>query len=358
MKPFRIKSFPNLRCDFVLLVILLLLGTIAPNSFAAGFDEKVEQAQYKLDLLGYTVGAVDGLWGKKTASAIRKYQKDIGLPETGQLDQPTLEKLKIVPMKAKIVSGVRKNFITYEQLGWTPPESGVQAYERYKNSSELLQFGGRSYSERLIDPRQGMLYLIKEGDTLPDREDDCVIGHVLAESVFGHDEVGDSLRFTALDTKGFCTLGFGLALPIGSRFEISDVKLLDKKFNGTVKLQPDGIEHTPSNYYAERGDAKAQNTLGLKYQRGQGVIQDYKTAFKWYKKAAEQGYAQAQINLGVLYAEGKGVAQNRHRAYMWLELSGSGKSKLNLIGKEMTYKDVVHAKQLAKKCKSKNYKDC
>ena len=31
-----------------------------------------------------------------------------------------------------------------------------------------------------------------------------------------------------------------------------------------------------------------------------GVVQDYKTAVKWYTLAAEQGLARAQHNLGVL----------------------------------------------------------
>ena len=42
---------------------------------------------------------------------------------------------------------------------------------------------------------------------------------------------------------------------------------------------------------AEQGNADAQNNLGLMYREGQGVPQDYKTAVKWYQRAAEQGDA-------------------------------------------------------------------
>ena len=42
---------------------------------------------------------------------------------------------------------------------------------------------------------------------------------------------------------------------------------------------------------AEQGNAYAQNNLGLMYDNGQGVLQDYKTAVKWYRLAAKQGYA-------------------------------------------------------------------
>ena len=39
---------------------------------------------------------------------------------------------------------------------------------------------------------------------------------------------------------------------------------------------------------AEQGDAVAQYNLGSMYRKGQGVLQDYKTARKWYRLSAEQ----------------------------------------------------------------------
>jgi TPR repeat protein len=42
---------------------------------------------------------------------------------------------------------------------------------------------------------------------------------------------------------------------------------------------------------AEQGDAKAQFALGNLYYFGQGTLQDYVEAVKWFRKAAEQGYA-------------------------------------------------------------------
>jgi TPR repeat protein len=40
---------------------------------------------------------------------------------------------------------------------------------------------------------------------------------------------------------------------------------------------------------AEQGDAVAQSNLASMYYNGEGVLQDYKTAVKWYTLAAEQG---------------------------------------------------------------------
>ena len=61
---------------------------------------------------------------------------------------------------------------------------------------------------------------------------------------------------------------------------------------------------------AEQGDADAQSNLGVMYKKGQGVLQNYKTAVKWYRLAAEQGYADTQSNLGAMYANGNGQLQD------------------------------------------------
>ena len=53
----------------------------------------------------------------------------------------------------------------------------------------------------------------------------------------------------------------------------------------------------------------AEYNLGVKYERGEGVKQDYKKAANFYQKAADQGNANAQANLAVLYIWGKGVGK-------------------------------------------------
>jgi len=74
---------------------------------------------------------------------------------------------------------------------------------------------------------------------------------------------------------------------------------------------------------AEQGYANAQSNLGLIYDNGQGVLQDYKEAARWYRKAAEQGVADAQYNLGLMYFSGQGVPQDYKKAYAWLNLAAS-----------------------------------
>ena len=65
---------------------------------------------------------------------------------------------------------------------------------------------------------------------------------------------------------------------------------------------------------ADKGNAAAQNNLGVLYEKGQGVPQSYEEAARLYKLAADQGDADAQNNLGELYYRGSGVTQSYEEA--------------------------------------------
>ena len=52
--------------------------------------------------------------------------------------------------------------------------------------------------------------------------------------------------------------------------------------------------------------------------------QDHGEALRWAKLAAEQGYPSAQTLLGMMYMAGNGVEQDFVSAYMWLSLGASG----------------------------------
>jgi Sel1 repeat len=72
---------------------------------------------------------------------------------------------------------------------------------------------------------------------------------------------------------------------------------------------------------AERGDARAQSTLGLMYARAQGVPRDDVEAARWFRLAADQGNGEAQFNLGLMYAKGRGVPQDQAEAARWYRLA-------------------------------------
>ena len=114
---------------------------------------------------------------------------------------------------------------------------------------------------------------------------------------------------------------------------------------------------------AEQGHDDAQFFLGRMYDQGYGVIQDYKTAVKWYRLSAEQGDPDAQYNLALMYYYGDGVIEDNVYAHMWLNISASnGYAKASeardTIAKTMSSADTSQAQKLARECVAKNYKGC
>lgn len=86
---------------------------------------------------------------------------------------------------------------------------------------------------------------------------------------------------------------------------------------------PPGPDSTGFRKAAERGDADAQNNLGASYANGDGVLQNYALAVKWYHKAAKQGNSMAQKNLGVCYFNGQGVPRDFVEAYKWYSVAAA-----------------------------------
>ena len=98
---------------------------------------------------------------------------------------------------------------------------------------------------------------------------------------------------------------------------------------------------------------EAQFNIGLLYENGRGVPQDYVQARHWYAKAAAQGYARAQSNLGRLYEFGHGVTQNYVQAYMWYILAAAhgdnlGAELRDALAKRMTSAQIFRAQQQAR----------
>ena len=84
---------------------------------------------------------------------------------------------------------------------------------------------------------------------------------------------------------------------------------------------------------ADQGDANAQYNLGVRYDRGQGVRQDYQEALHWYKLAAAQGHSAAQYNVCMMVDLGHGLPQDYQEAVRWCRLAadqGQGRAMYNL----------------------------
>lgn len=70
---------------------------------------------------------------------------------------------------------------------------------------------------------------------------------------------------------------------------------------------------------ALKGDAEAQNYLGMLYYGGVNVPKDEKRAFELFMQAAQQGNAAACMNVADCYENGEGVEQSSDEAFKWYQ---------------------------------------
>ena len=68
---------------------------------------------------------------------------------------------------------------------------------------------------------------------------------------------------------------------------------------------------------AQAGDPDGDLYMGVLYDTGEGVEQDYAKALAFYKRAADAGSAAGAFNVGVFYDSGIGVTTDRHQAAAW-----------------------------------------
>ncbi len=109
---------------------------------------------------------------------------------------------------------------------------------------------------------------------------------------------------------------------------------------------------------ANQGNASAQYSLGLMYDKARRVPQDILQAMKWYRLSADQGNALAQFNLGAMYANGEGVRQDYVQAHKWFTLASdqgneNGKKYKDIVATKMTPQQIAQAQELARNWKSK-----
>lgn len=93
---------------------------------------------------------------------------------------------------------------------------------------------------------------------------------------------------------------------------------------------------------AQAGHPRALNNLGLMYVRGTGVAQDYARAAELFGAAAEAGLQTAMTNLGVLFENGFGVPLDEPRAAELYRLGGRGDVAVASTAVEMLYDQRLH----------------
>ncbi|MFB3100460.1 MAG: tetratricopeptide repeat protein, partial [Gammaproteobacteria bacterium] len=93
--------------------------------------------------------------------------------------------------------------------------------------------------------------------------------------------------------------------------------------------------------------------LGLMYDKGLGLTQDYRKAFNWYGKSAKNGFGLAQYKIGQMYIAGNGVKQNFIKAFAWLKTAISqgvndNDNILANIASELTPEQLAEANSLTR----------
>ncbi len=97
---------------------------------------------------------------------------------------------------------------------------------------------------------------------------------------------------------------------------------------------PQGLE---LESLAEQGNPLAQLKLGLLYEAGISVPQNYREAQRWYHSAADQGLYFAQYKLGLSYAQ----QENYIHAHMWINLAAAAQG--NQIRADIDQENQIRA---------------
>lgn len=142
--------------------------------------------------------------------------------------------------------------------------------------------------------------------------------------------------------------------PADSLSNLADQHYLYGLFKKAVMFEASGDLESAFNLYencAFQGYSRAENNIGLMYEKGNPVKQSYVKAMNMYHQALEKGNPLASYNLARLFEDGLGVAANQEQAFKLYKSSAlrgniNAQNKLGemfLYGKG-TQQDLVQAR--------------
>ena len=248
----------RLRWEAAPALVLSVLLTCSGAAVRAAPDPLVEAVQRELAERGYDPGSVDGVLGRRTRDVIRKFQRSVGLFDTGQIDDATLAALGLgAPAETKSAAdpdtadalraepappapernaGRRLSFAT---LGWHPPQTGADALARFNAIGAPPGF--KHGTDALVVPKGELIFVLKAGERIPDLDCDPGSGGLSIEFIFGPD---GPVIFTPAADGGYCQAGIGIALAVGRTLEMGRVDWGDTQYpRGTVRITNQGLEY-------------------------------------------------------------------------------------------------------------------
>ena len=208
------------------LAFLVFLGGSGAAAHAAP-EPMIEAIQRALVERGFEPGKIDGAMGSRTRDALRAFQRSIGLPDTGRIDDATLAALGLkvagrtppeadngespagMPPEPETPSAdpeavpstgtsaaephrvepVRKPdaepTLSFAALGWHPPQTGEEALTRFTALGAPPEFKPGTGS--LFVPKTELVFVLKAGERVPGFDCDPGAAELSIEFVFGPD---------------------------------------------------------------------------------------------------------------------------------------------------------------------------
>jgi uncharacterized membrane protein YkoI len=113
---------------------------VSPASLSS---RDIRRVQTALNRPGYDIDRVDGIWGPDTAQAVTRFQRQRGLPATGQLDQQTVNALG-VSVASLSPSQQGNNGQFQSQASNTYQPSGISQAQNQASNMSSSQMGQNS----------------------------------------------------------------------------------------------------------------------------------------------------------------------------------------------------------------------
>lgn len=263
---------------------------------AVAGSAQVAAVQRLLDYLGYCPGTLDGTLDQATRRALKAFQRQHGLAQTGSIDPAVLDyfnDIRLPPVPTPAASPATSRDLS--QPG------GISQPEGDQGANELLYTAGVDAYETgdLAGARQAWLDAAENGHP---------------ESQFR----------------------------VGMMFDRGEGVVAD-----TVSAA----------YWYQKAAAqdhvRAQTNLGVMYRQGDGIPKDLTAAYAWTERAALNGVARAQYNLGLMLAAGEGASVDYVEAYAWFAAAaaqgnGDAEKGMKALQALMTFGQLTTAKRRAR----------
>ena len=217
-----------------------------------------------LNSLGYDCGIPDGSIGEKTRNAVRTFRRDNGMEDSDLIDLELMKKILEV--------------MDYFEAESEPDLDLKEWYTSERIARE--KDGSESESEKVARTQAESERIAKE------KAESEAMGIPVSEQT---------------EAEGY---------DIEKLVEEANEDYARHFYNGALREY---------QIAAEAGNSIGMYMLGIMYEHGEGVKQDYEKAVEWYRKAVDSGYKRAMVDLGYMYLNGYGVKKDYATALEWYE---------------------------------------